>query len=128
MIKTNFKLIEMTGTMYAEDIVSAVFEALDKVYIPRSNVVTISTDGCSTMLGSINGVHAIMRKALPHLPDWGGCMAHSPSNMLKAATPFLGESFIKVCSTTIPNHLIFNVLLRSSLRSTHTCLHNRCTG
>ena len=48
------------------------------------------------MLGAVNGVHALMRNILPHLPDWGGCMAHSPSNMLKAATPLLGTSFIKV--------------------------------
>lgn len=96
VVKTNFKVVEMTGSTTAEDIVAAVFGALDNVSIPRNNIVSISTDGCSTMLGSMNGVHALMRETLPHLPDWGGCMAHSPSNMLKAATPFLGESFIKV--------------------------------
>ena len=103
VVKTNFKVIEMTGTTTADDIVTSVFGALDKVFIPRTNIVSISTDGCSTMLGAINGVHAIMRESLTHLPDWGGCMAHSPSNMLKAATPYLGDSFIKVrkyhCST-----------------------------
>ena len=97
VVKTNFRIIEMTGTTTAADIVAAVYGALDSALIPRSNIVSISTDGCSTMLGSMNGVHTIMRESLPHLPDWGGCMAHSPSNMLKAATPFLGESFIKVC-------------------------------
>ena len=95
VVKTNFQVVEMTGSTTAGDIVAAVFEALDKFFIPRNNIVSIATDGCSTMLGSDNGVHAIMRESLPHLPDWGGCMAHSPSNMLKAATPYLGDSFIK---------------------------------
>lgn len=94
-VKTNFRVIEMLGSTAATDIVEAVFASLDRAYIPRSNIVSISTDGCSTMLGKIGGVHTIMRESLPHLPDWGGCMAHNPSNMLKSATPLLGESFIK---------------------------------
>ena len=96
VVKTNFRVVEMTGSTTAAAIVDAVFEALDVGFIPRTNIVSLSTDGCSTMLGSKNGVHALMRESLPYLPDWGGCMAHSPSNMLKAATPFLGKSFIKV--------------------------------
>ena len=92
VVKTNFRIIEMTGTTTAADIVAAVYGALDSAFIPMINIVSISTDGCSTMLGSMNGVHTIMRESLPHLPD-------CPTNILKAATRFLGESFIKVCST-----------------------------
>ena len=62
---------------------------------PQGHIVSVTTDGCNTMLGCLNGVHAIMRKELSWIPDWGGCMAHDPSNMLKAATSFLGESYLK---------------------------------
>ena len=74
MVKTNFSVEEMTGNTNGEVLLAAVLEALDQVFIPRTNVVSISTDGCSTMLGTENGVHALMRKVLPHIPDWGGCI------------------------------------------------------
>ena len=63
VVKTNFRIVEMKGNTSAEDIVGAVFEALDTKFIPRENIVSISTDGCSTMLGAVNGVHTLMRKS-----------------------------------------------------------------
>ena len=96
VVKTNFRVIKMTTNTKAPDIVTAVYAALDDSFIPRTNIVSICNDGCSTMLGEFGGVHTIKRESLPHLPDWGGCMAHSPSNMLKSTTPNLGESFNKV--------------------------------
>ena len=99
VIKRFLETIEMKAGTTAEEIVEAVFRVLDTNKIPVKNLVTISTDGCSAMLGKFKGVHAVMRERLPWLPDWGGCMAHSPSNMLKAATACLSESFLKSVSS-----------------------------
>ena len=99
VIKRFLETIEMKAGTTAEEIVEAVFRVLDTNNIQEKNLVTISTDGCSAMLGRFKGVHALMRERLPWLPDWGGCMAHSPSNMLKAATACLGESFLKSVSS-----------------------------
>ena len=99
VIKRFFETIEMKEGTWAEEITQAVFGAIDSNNIPDSNIVTISTDGCNAVLGKFKGVHALMRKRLPWLPDWGGCMAHSPSNMLKAATSHLGESFMMSVSS-----------------------------
>ena len=98
-MKRFFETIEMKDGTKAEEIVEAVVKALECNSIPLSNLVTISTDGCSAMLGKFKGVHALLRERLPWLPDWGGCMAHSPSNMLKAATVCLPESFMKSVSS-----------------------------
>ena len=99
VMKRFFETIEMKDGTKAEEIVEAVVKALECNSIPLSNLVTISTDGCSAMLGKFKGVHALLRERLPWLPDWGGCMAHSPSNMLKAATACLPESFMKSVSS-----------------------------
>lgn len=99
VVKEFLESVEMKEGTSAEEIVHEVFKIIDENLIPETNVVTISTDGCSTMIGRFAGVHALMRKRLLWLPDWGGCMAHSPSNMLKAATSCLGESFIKSVSS-----------------------------
>ena len=99
VIKRFLETVEMKAGTTAEEIVEAVFKVLATNNIPEKNLVTISTDGCSAMLGKFKGVHALMRERLPWLPDWGGCMAHSPSNMLKAATACLGGSFMKTVSS-----------------------------
>jgi hypothetical protein len=99
VVKTFLETVDMEEGTTAEEICEAVFKVIDSNLIPDRHIVTISTDGCSTMLGRFGGVHAIMRKRLPWLPDWEGCMAHSPINMLKTATPYLGESFMKVVTS-----------------------------
>jgi len=58
------------------------------------------------MIGAENGVHALFRKILPHLPSWGGCVAHDASNILKSAVP-------KLC----PNLTKFSGALRTYLSS-----------
>ena len=65
IIKTSWRTLEVTGFTTAQDIVDAVYKSLEDAFIPKLNVVTITTDGCSTMLGHMNGVHAIMRRDMP---------------------------------------------------------------
>ena len=50
------------------------------------------------MIGADNGVHALFRKILPHLPSWGGCVAHDASNILKSAVPKLAPNLTKLYS------------------------------
>ena len=44
----------------ASEIVDAIIFEFDSNFIPLSNIVTIVTDGCSTMLGEEGGVHALL--------------------------------------------------------------------
>ena len=78
VIKRFLETIEMKAGTTAEEIVEAVFKVLATNNIPEKNLVTISTDGCSAMLGKFKGVHALMRERLPWLPDWGGVYGAQP--------------------------------------------------
>ena len=72
-MKENLTTISMDEGTSAEEVKEAVFSYLDSLLIPLSNIMTVSTDGCSTMLGDEGGVHELMRQRIPHLPHWGGC-------------------------------------------------------
>ena len=94
--KQNFSTVSLEGGTSAQEIVDAVVNEFETNLIPITNIVFITTDGCSTMLGSENGVHALFRKILPHLPSWGGCVAHDASNILKSAVPKLAPNLTKL--------------------------------
>ena len=85
IVKRNLTTVSMEGGTTAEEIVNVVLKELDDDSIPSENLVSLTTDGCSTMLGEKSGVHARLRKVLPHLPDLGGCTSHDASNTLKAS-------------------------------------------
>ena len=99
VIKQNFSAISLDGGTTAQEIVDAVTNELETNLVPISNVVFITTDGCSTMIGVDNGVHTLFRKILPHLPSWGGCVAHDASNILKSAVPKLSPNLTKLYSS-----------------------------
>ena len=90
--KQNFTTISMEQGTSAEEIVEALLLEFDSAFIPPTNIVTIVTDGCSTMLGEDGGVHALLRRRLPHLPHWGGCSCHDASNILKAGVSKLNPN------------------------------------
>lgn len=98
VMKQNFSTVSLEGGTTAQEIVDAVSYEFERNLIPISNIVFITTDGCSTMIGADNGVHALFRKILPHLPSWGGCVAHDASNMLKSAVPKLAPNLTKLYS------------------------------
>ena len=54
--KRNLTTIAMEAGTSAEEIVDAVLSELDKNFIRKKNLVSVTTDGCSTMLGKDNGV------------------------------------------------------------------------
>ena len=124
IVKDNFTTIDIKEGTTAEEVVDLIFGKLEEKRIPLENIVCVSlegvgeikqeknqqfnvcindfhqvtTDGCSTMLGEQNGVHALMRwdsvryeiiiclrRRLPHLPKWGGCTCHDCSNILKVS-------------------------------------------
>ena len=94
--KQNFAAVSLEGGTSAQELVDAVTNEFESNLVPIANVVFITTDGCSTMIGAENGVHALFRKILPHLPSWGGCVAHDSSNILKSAVPKLAPNLIKL--------------------------------
>ena len=97
--KQNFSTVSLEGGTTAQELVDAVTNELERNLVPIKNVVFVTTDGCSTMIGEENGVHALFRKILPHLPSWGGCVAHDASNILKSAVPKLFPNLTKLYSS-----------------------------
>ena len=97
--KRNFTTISMEKGTTASDIVDAIISEFEASFIPLKNIVTIVTDGCSTMLGEEGGVHAVvLRQRLPHLPHWGGCSCHDCSNILKAGVAKLHPNLTNLFS------------------------------
>ena len=97
-IKENFTIISMEKGTSASEIVEALVDEFDSCFIPLKNIITIVTDGCSTMLGEDGGVHALLRQRLPHLPHWGGCSCHDCSNILKAGVSKLNSNLTSLFS------------------------------
>ena len=97
-LKLNFTTISMEKGTSASEIVDAIVLEFDSSFIPLTNIVTIVTDGCSTMLGDEGGVHALLRQRLPHLPHWGGCSCHDCSNILKAGVSKLNSNLTNLYS------------------------------
>jgi hypothetical protein len=102
--KTHLTTITMEEGTNAEEISGAVIYALESSGISLEKLVQISTDGCSTMLGQLNGVQAIFRRRVPTLPDWGGCLGHDSSLMLKYGITKLDPEFITV-STAFQSYI-----------------------
>ena len=96
--KQNFTTISMEKGTSASEIVDALVLEFDSSFIPLTNIITIVTDGCSTMLGEDGGVHTLLRQRLPHLPHWGGCSCHDCSNILKAGVSKLNSSLTSLYS------------------------------
>ena len=65
------------------EIANMVLKSLDDEGITRRNFISDQTDGCAAMLGRFKGCHTVLKQALPHLPDFGGCEAHGACNILK---------------------------------------------
>ena len=52
------------------DIVDVVFGVLDFKHILLNNVIAVTIDICSRMLGDSHGVQKLLRTTIPHLPSW----------------------------------------------------------
>ena len=97
-VKQNLTTLSMEKGTSASEIVDIVFGFLESNLIPLSNIVVVTTDGCSTMLGEENGVQSLMRRRLDHLPHWGGCSCHDLSNLLKAGVAKLNPNLTSLYS------------------------------
>ena len=87
--KQNLTTVSMLEGTSAQELCDAIVKVFEDRLIPLAHIVSLSTDGCSVMLGDEGGLHALLRQRIPHLPRWGGCSCHDCSNILKAATPKL---------------------------------------
>ena len=81
-VKQNLTTLSMDKGTSAQEVVDVVVEFFESNLIPLSNIIVVTTDGCSTMLGDDNGVQSILRRRIPHLPRWGGCSCHDLSNLV----------------------------------------------
>ena len=97
--KAHYTTISMEEGTKAEDIKEAVVHALESSGLSLDKLVNITTDGCSTMLGIINGVHTLFRELVPTLPDWGGCLSHDSSHLLQYGISKLDPTFVTVCTS-----------------------------
>ena len=61
IVKENLTTISMDSGTTAQEIVDAVIGVVEEFLIPLEHVMVVTTDGCSTMLRSDNGVHTLMR-------------------------------------------------------------------
>ena len=88
MLQERLTTIIMRNCTTAEEIVEASLGKLEEYLIPLEHLMFVATDSSSSMLGSENGVHLLIRRKLPHLPCWGGCVCHYCSNLLKVWCEF----------------------------------------
>ena len=94
--KRNFTTQSLEGGSTAEEITDSVLSELDGNLIPKENLISTATDGCPTMIGRLNGVHAKIRDEVTHLPDFGGCPAHDASNSRKEGLKKLNVNIVKL--------------------------------
>ena len=109
-VKQNLTTLSMDRGTSGEEIVDVVIGFFESNLIPLSNIVVVTTDGCSTMLGVDNGVQSILRTRIPHLPRWGGCSCHDMSNLLKAGVTKLHPTLTSLYSH-LHTYLRFGVAL-----------------
>ena len=55
-----------------EEIAAHVLKALRTEGVDPKMCMSVSTDGCSAMLGAFNGAQKHLRDQIPTLPSWGG--------------------------------------------------------
>lgn len=67
----------------AATITTSVVETLDSLKIPKENVISVHTDSCSVMRGSISGVTQRLKEHLPNVLDTGGDTPHTIHNASK---------------------------------------------
>ena len=111
-VKQNLTSLSMEKGTSAEEIVNVVFGFLDSNVIPTSNVIIVTTDGCSTMLGDDHGVQSLLRARIPHLPRWGGCTCHDLSNLFKAGVSKMNPNLTNLYSQ-LHSYLVSTSLHRS---------------
>ena len=75
-VKQNLTTLSIDGGTTAQEIVDVVVGFFESNLIPLSNIMVVTTDGYSTMLGEDNGVQTVLRSRIPQLPHWGGCSCH----------------------------------------------------
>ena len=104
--KENLTTISLEKGTKAEAIKDALLNELRSENVPTENCLFIQTDGCSTMIGSLNGFHVKIREEIPTLPnlDLGGCGSHDCSNVLKNAVKKLKNPILKVYHA-LPSYL-----------------------
>ena len=70
-----------TGQELADEV---IFQ-LENRSIDLLKMMSVSTDGCSGMIGTLKGAQKYLRDKIPTLPNWGGCADHDLANLLKSS-------------------------------------------
>jgi hypothetical protein len=69
--------VAVQGSTSGEELAKLILDYLKDEGVNPLKMMQIQTDGCSTMLGVLNGAQKNLRDEVPTLPTWGG---KSPSN------------------------------------------------
>jgi hypothetical protein len=72
-------------------------------------MLSVSTDGCSAMIGVLQGVQTHLRDIIPTLPAWGGCVDDDKANLWKSSVSKLSPDLTSIFSAlpgTLNKHLM----------------------
>ena len=75
-----------------------VIHELKSRNIDPLKMMSISTDGCSAMIGVLHGSQKYLRDIIPTLPSWGGCADHDLANLLKSSVAKLCQNLTSIFS------------------------------
>ena len=70
--KTELTTLSMEKGTSTHDIVDVVFGVLDFKHILLNNLIVVTIDICSRMLGDGHGNQKLLRTTISHLPSWLG--------------------------------------------------------
>ena len=81
-----------------KEIALAVLQELKSRNIDPLMMMSVSTDGCSAMIGVLQGAQTHLRDIIPTLPAWGGCVDHDLANLLKSSVSKLCPELTSIFS------------------------------
>ena len=82
--KTELTTLSMEKGTSTHDIVDVVFGVLDFKHILLNNLIVVTIDICSRMVGDGHGNQKLLRTTISHLPSWLGYSCHDFLNLFKA--------------------------------------------
>ena len=89
-------VIEVKEGTSGQEMANLVLEELQTNNIPIQQMMSVKTDGCSAMLGALQGAQKYLRDKVATLPTFGGCIDHNLANLLKSAVKSLNKDLVSI--------------------------------
>ena len=90
--------VALQGGTTGKELALQVINELKSRNIDPLKMMAVSTDGCSAMIGVLNGAQKVMRDIIPTLPIWGGCADHDLANLIKSSVAKLCPNLTSIFS------------------------------